>query len=122
MSYKVVLSTSFKKSVKQLKKRFPSVTKDVSHVIEELTEDPKIGTVIPHGHGVRKLRVRNSNLERGKSGGYRLVYDVVDEPEPTVYLLLLYSKSDKQNVTTKELSDLLRELRENLNTEKDLDQ
>jgi len=45
---------------------------------------------------------------------YRLLYYVVDEPTATLYLLLIYAKSDKENVTRQELQELLAELSDNL--------
>lgn len=109
MNYSVVLAPSFKRSVKKLK-RFPHVKDDVRVAIKTLLERPRIGVVIPGGHGMRKLRVFNSDLTRGKSGGYRLIYHVEDQPTPTIYLLLLYSKSDRSDVTRRELEQLIREL------------
>ncbi|MBE7469871.1 MAG: type II toxin-antitoxin system RelE/ParE family toxin [Anaerolineae bacterium] len=111
MSYKPVLATSFKRSIKRLEKRFRNVKNDVSNAIKVLVENPKLGVAIPGGNRVRKLRVQNSDLARGKSGGYRLLYCIEDQPEPTLYLLLLYFKSDQEDVTQKELQDLLDELR-----------
>ena len=110
MSYKVALTHSFKQSVKRLGKRFRHVKDDVSSAIEALERIPQLGAQIPGGDGVRKLRVTNSDLTRGKSGGYRLLYQLVEQPEPTLYLLLLYAKSDQEDVTKDELRQLLDDL------------
>ena len=110
MSYKVVLAPSFKRSVKKLKKRYRHVKDDARAAIHVLLQTPKLGVVIPGGSGIRKLRVRNTDLRKGKSGGYRLLYYVVDEPNATIYLLLLYAKSDRANVTRRELRAFLNEL------------
>lgn len=56
------------------------------------------------------MRVANSDLTKGKSGGYRLLYKLAEQPEPTLYLLLLYAKSDQEDVTKDELRQLLAEL------------
>ena len=71
---------------------------------------PKLGVVIPGGSGVRKLRIRNTDLSKGKSGGYRLLYCVEDQPVPTIYVLLLYAKSGREDVTRRELKQLLDEM------------
>jgi hypothetical protein len=81
-----------------------------SEVWEHALSDRLLGVVIPGGSGVRKLRVRNSDLGKGKSGGYRLLYYVEDHPIPTIYLLFLYAKSDREDVTRRELKQLLEEL------------
>lgn len=110
MSYKVVLTNSFKRSIKRLKKRYRHVKDDVRLAIKALLVTPELGILITFE--ARKLRVRNSDLKKGKSGGYRLLYFVSEEPEPTIYLLLLYAKSDKDNVTQQELQELLEEIEE----------
>lgn len=43
---------------------------------------------------------------KGKSGGARLITNVV-VLESTVYLLSIYDKADKENLTNKELQALL---------------
>jgi mRNA-degrading endonuclease RelE of RelBE toxin-antitoxin system len=110
MSYNVVLAPSFKHSVRKLQKRFRHAKDDVSMAVRVLLQTPRLGVVIPGGSGVRKLRVRNTDLSKGKRGGYRLLYYVEDQPVPTIYLLLLYAKSDREDVTRQELKQLLDEL------------
>lgn len=110
MSYKVVLTHSFKQSVKRLGKRFRHVKDDVRLAIESLERMPQLGAQIPGGDEVRKLRVANSDLVRGKSGGYRLLYKLTEQPEPTLYLLLLYAKSDQEDIAQDDLRQLLKEL------------
>ncbi len=78
--------------------------------IESLERIPQLGVQISGGDEVRKLRVTNSDLIKGKSGGYRLLYKLTEQPEPTLYLLLLYAKSDQENVTKDELRKLLEDL------------
>lgn len=110
MSYKVVLTDSFKQSVKRLGKRFRHVKDDVGKAIAALERLPQLGVQIPGGFEVRKLRVANSDLAKGKSGGYRLLYKLTEQPEPMLYLLLLYAKADQADVTQNELRELLDEL------------
>jgi mRNA-degrading endonuclease RelE of RelBE toxin-antitoxin system len=42
------------------------------------------------------VRVRNNDLQRGKSGGYRVIYYI--ETQDEVILLTIYSKSDQSDV------------------------
>lgn len=110
MSYDVVLTASFKRSLKPLQKRYPRVKQDVRIAIRTILETPHLGVVISGSGGVRKLRLRNSDLRRGKSGGYRLLYLLEELPSPRIYLILLYAKSDREDVTRQELQELLVEL------------
>ena len=110
VEYGVVLASSFKRCVKNYKKRYRSVREDARNAIDTILRDPQVGNVIPGGGGVRKLEVLNTDLQKGKKGGYRLLYLVKNDPEPTIYLVLLYAKSEQADVTNYELRQLLNEL------------
>ncbi len=66
---------------------------------------PAAGEVIPGSGGARKARIRAKG--RGKSGGYRVItfYSGVALP---VFLLDIYAKSDKANMTRGEVNRLRR--------------
>ena len=103
------MATSFKSSVRKLK-RFRNVKNDIKSAIDILLAEPRLGDVIPGGFGVRKLRVLNSDIAKGKRSGYRLIYLIEEDPIPTIYLLFLYFKSDKSDVSVSEVEQLLKEL------------
>src|SRR5215210_3945996 len=102
---KIVLTKSFERDLKKLRKRFHHVKDDAQRAIEMLAQTPELGNAIPDSGGIRKLRVANTDLTKGKSGGYRLLYLLVEEPKPALFLLSLYAKSDRANVTRQELLD-----------------
>ena len=108
MSYKVALPGSFLESIKHLKKKYPHTNADAKTALQVLIENPFLGVVIQGGSGTRKLRVRNSNLTRGKSGGYRLIY-LVDSANETLYPLLMYSKTEQEDVTQHEIKELVEQ-------------
>jgi mRNA-degrading endonuclease RelE of RelBE toxin-antitoxin system len=109
MRYEIVLADSIKVAVRRLKKRYRHVVNDLERAVNVLQERPELGEVIIGGHGVRKVRVANRDAKRGKSGGYRLLYYLVDEPEKLIYLLLMYAKSEREDVDTKEIERLLKQ-------------
>ncbi len=53
--------------------------------------------------GIRKLRWRRGN--KGKSGGIRIVYYFYNEHVP-LYLITLFVKGDRANLTQAERNDL----------------
>lgn len=110
MSYEVVFTDTFKDCVKHLKKRYPSVADDVKQAIHVLMGSPAVGNVIPNSNGVRKLRLRNSSVNKGKSGGFRLFYFVKDEPRATLWFLLLISKNEQEDVEPELLRKALRQV------------
>lgn len=76
----------------------------------ELMEDPERGDLIAGGGGIRKLRFATQG--RGKSGGVRVIYYWMKE-DHQIYMLVMYPKSVKDNLTDKEtalLRDLVKEL------------
>lgn len=64
---------------------------------------PSAGNVIPSSGGARKLRVRAKG--RGKSGGYRVITFFSGVAHP-VFLLDIYGKSEKANMTRGEVNRL----------------
>lgn len=109
MSFSVVLPHSFKRSLKQLSKKYPHVKNDVKVALQALTDAPTLGVLIPGGAGTRKLRVRSTDLQRGKSGGFRLIYTLDYEAE-RLYPLLVYAKTEQSGVTRRDLEGLLADL------------
>ena len=72
MPYDVFLPEFFKKIIKELKKKYPHVGEDLKTALRVLVNNPELGRTLRGFGDVKKLRVQNSDVERGKSGGYRL--------------------------------------------------
>ncbi len=72
-------------------------------LINYLAEHPKSGDVMQGTGGVRKLRWRRGG--QGKSGGVRVIYYFHDDLMP-LYLLTLFAKGDKANLTKAERNEL----------------
>ena len=76
---------------------------DLRRLQIELLVNPKAGDVVEGTGGVRKLRFAFPG--RGKSGSTRVIYiDIVDVER--LYLLTVYEKADKENLTKSERNDL----------------
>ena len=72
----------------------------------ELADDPERGAVIKGGGGIRKMRYAARG--RGKSGGVRVIYYWLRE-DRQIYMLVVYPKSKKDDLTAGEIA-ILREL------------
>ena len=72
-------------------------------LINYLAEHPKAGDVMEGTGGVRKLRWRRGG--QGKSGGVRVIYYFHDDLMP-LYLLTLFAKGEKANLTKAERNEL----------------
>jgi mRNA-degrading endonuclease RelE of RelBE toxin-antitoxin system len=107
MSYNVVTIKTFEDKAKRLSKKYPSLKIELTDLITILEEKPFNGT--PLGKGCYKIRLKIRSKGKGKSGGARVI-TYVYIVEKTVYLLTIYDKSDKEDLTDIELNDLLKEI------------
>lgn len=60
------------------------------------------------GYSVYKARMKNSSSLSGKSGGFRIIYYL--EYQQKIYCLTIYSKSEKQDVSRKEILEILEDI------------
>lgn len=81
-----------------------------------LVENPRRGKVIERTGGFRKVRFARPSRREGKSGGTRIIYYYIDQRD-RVYLLLVYGKGAKDNLTHAEENEL-RKLARALEEEK----
>ena len=72
---------------------------------QDLLSNPARGALIKGGGGIRKLRFAAAG--RGKSGGVRVIYYWVTAQDQ-IYMLLIYSKSRKDDLSDQETA-ILRE-------------
>jgi hypothetical protein len=74
-------------------------------IADHLAARPRAGEVMRGTGGVRKLRWARGG--RGKSGGVRLIYYYHSEAMP-LYLLTVFAKNDKANLSSAERNDLAK--------------
>lgn len=74
-----------------------------------LLQRPELGAVIRHSGGLRKVRWPLPG--RGKRGGLRVIY-FWDEPTETFFMLYVYPKSEREDLTPQQLRILSRLVRE----------
>ena len=98
----------FKRNLRQLSRRYRRIRSDIEPVINELKAGKTPGDQISGvGYTVFKIRVKNSDNNKGKSGGYRVVYYVKTETHIT--MVTLYSKSDQGDVEDDVLRRILQD-------------
>lgn len=105
MSFNVKSISVFERQTKRLIKKFPSLKIEIQELIKELKEEPEKGASI--GHKCYKIRISIASKGKGKSGGARIITHVIFK-ENTVYLLSIYDKSDIENLTDKEILELIK--------------
>lgn len=107
MSYKIELSANFKKEAKRLTKKFPSLKQELANLFTQLETTPTMGT--PLGNDIYKIRLAIASKNKGKSGGARIL-SFVKITATTVLLFSIYNKGDIDNLTDKEIQNLIKNL------------
>jgi mRNA-degrading endonuclease RelE of RelBE toxin-antitoxin system len=105
MSFSVKTTDVFEKQAKRLIKKYISLTKELRGLVQSLKQNPEQGSYI--SNGCYKVRLSISSKQKGKSGGARVITYVILKDE-VLYLLSIYDKSEKENLTQKELLELLK--------------
>lgn len=77
--------------------------KDLRRLEDMLLQNPKLGPAMRGTGGVRKMRFAFEN--KGKSGSTRVIY-VDFEAYEKLYLLDVYAKSEKDNLSNAERNEL----------------
>ena len=95
---------SFLKEAKQLSKKFKLLKTDLKQAVEEIETKNDLGVYL--GFNLFKKRVKNSSIPTGKSGGFRVI--IYQQIENKIVLISIYSKTDKENLSDEELSEILK--------------
>ncbi|MEM9003376.1 MAG: type II toxin-antitoxin system RelE/ParE family toxin [Cyanobacteria bacterium P01_F01_bin.86] len=105
-SIQVEVAPTFKRNLRKLGKKYRSIQEDVKPVIEQLQQGLFAGDRIPDiGYEVFKLRIRNSDIQKGKSSGYRLIYYL--KTADRVILLTIYSKSEQPDISAESIRQII---------------
>ena len=105
MNYSVIPIDKFKKEVKRLIRKYPSLKNDLAALIKELTDEPEQGTAL--GNNFYKIRLAITAKGKGKSGGARVI-TYVKVIATTVYLSAIYDKGEKSTITDNELKNIFK--------------
>lgn len=107
MSFNVIATPRFRRALKRLVKKFPSLKNEYAALIETLRLAPDTGT--PLGHDCYKIRLAIASKGKGKSGGARVITHLYIAGH-TVFLLSIYDKAEQDSLSDSELIQLIREI------------
>ncbi|MBI1731001.1 hypothetical protein HYR53_10380 [Candidatus Acetothermia bacterium] len=79
--FEVKLTGSFTKTLEKLSKpkQYPRLPHDLRPVLENLEIDPFQGDEIGPAAKYRKIRIKSTDMKKGKSGGFRLFTEPVQK-------------------------------------------
>ncbi len=108
MNFNYQLTNRFKKEFKKISKKHKSLISDFSLLLDELKENPDKG--IHLGENVRKVRLKITSKNTGKSGGARIIFEdvFVCINDRNLLFITIYDKSEKGDISDKEIKQILK--------------
>ncbi len=111
MKYSIANVDKFRKDLTKLAKKYPSSLDMVEYLFCEIENGNLIGEDIAglklQGNKVFKARMANPDANKGKSGGFRVIYYLVTS-DKEVYPLTIYSKNDQDDISNHEIMRIIR--------------
>lgn len=103
----VQYTSEFKRNIRQLVKKYRRIKTDVQPLLHALGQGQTPGDQIPGvPYEVFKVRVRNSDSGKGKSGGYRVIYQRAAD-HTIVVLVTIYSKTEQADIAPHEIGQII---------------
>lgn len=94
----ILFSEHFKRQLKKLKKKYPHVKDDLLNMIDSFNPKNEISI----GQSIYKIRIPSSDMQKGKSGGFRS-YLYMYIKKNLLLPLCIYPKSETESITESEL-------------------
>jgi len=104
MSYTVIEQDLYLKALKKLSKKYKNIESDIENYLLSIESIEDLGIELKNN--VYKVRIANSDKNKGKSAGYRLI-SYVKIMDSELHLIYIYDKSSLENISEKELDILL---------------
>jgi len=107
----VQFTPEFKRNLRTLAKKYRHIRDDVAPVVEALQAGEMLGDQIPGvGYTLFKVRVRNQDSARGKSGGYRVIYYL--RTSTNIIMVTIYSKTEQADISAAQIRRIVGEFGE----------
>ena len=107
----VFFTHEFKRNLRQLAKKYRRIQADIQPILSGLQAGQLLGDHIPSTFvEIYKVRVRNSDSAKGKSGGYRIIYQKTQENK--IILITIYSKTEQSDISPQEIQAIVQSYQE----------
>jgi len=98
----------FRRALRKLVKKYHYIRSDLQPVIMLLQKGELVGDRISGtGNPVFKATVRNSDIQKDKRSGYRLIY--WQKTRRYITLVTIYSKLDQGDISASEIKRIIKE-------------
>ncbi len=123
MKTKIITSENFRKKAKRFLKKYQSLKTELQILEKQLLVNPELGTNI--GNDCYKIRIAVQSKGKGKSGGLRVITNVVihinqeNDNLKIIGLVTIYDKSEYDSISDKNLIELIKKIKQEIrDTEK----
>lgn len=105
-SIQILATPDFQGQLRKLAKRYRNIRADLQPLFDDLERGNCPGDQIPGTtYTVFKVRIKNSDIRKGKSSGYRVIYQLRDNI--CILLVSIYSKSDETTLAANEIREII---------------
>jgi len=125
MKCNILATNSFSRVAKKLFKKYVSLKIELKELESQLIKNPRLGIKIHEN--IYKIRIAVKSKGKGKSGGLSVITFLTEikneqdldenDQDITVYLLTIYDKSNIENISEKELKNIIKEIESELDSE-----
>lgn len=111
MTYHVEDVEEFSNRLEKVARKYPKVIDSVESLFAKLEQGNLIGDPIKglklKGNKVFKTRLENPDANKGKRGGFRVVWYLITS-DNKIYPLTIYSKSEQENISDREILYIIK--------------
>ena len=125
MKCNILATNSFSRDAKKLFKKYVSLKIELKELESQLIKNPRLDIKIHEN--IYKIRIAVKSKGKGKSGGLSVITFLTEikneqdldenDQDITVYLLTIYDKSNIENISEKELKNIIKEIESELDSE-----
>lgn len=103
----ISFTLEFKRNLRALAKKYRSIRSDIQPLIDQLNAGMLPGDQVPGiSLTIFKVRLQNSDIQKGKRSGYRCIYYLKTRND--IILITVYSKSEQSDVTAAKIHTILQ--------------
>lgn len=104
----IEFTSEFKRNLRSLAKKYRHIRSDIEPIIEQLQSGNFVGDQVPRtNYAIFKVRVKNKDINKGKSAGYRIIYYL--KTKTSVILVTIYSKTEQSDVSPNRIRRIVEE-------------
>jgi mRNA-degrading endonuclease RelE of RelBE toxin-antitoxin system len=106
-SINISFTLEFKRNLRALAKKYRSIRSDVQPLIDSLQSGALPGDQVSGVNlTIFKVRLQNSDIQKGKRSGYRCIYYL--KTDSAIILVTIYSKSEQADVSAARIHSILQ--------------